>query len=283
MSPQIPLCNSTMCQRMCMGTFTMVLLANWLFGLHTPMNVVALVTIVILGIGMLGSTTHLGKPGRMLGVLRNPTSHLTLETLTCIPTGIAYLLIAGNGFVYSLSASAELVLEVIGLIASVAFIWVTARAYRLKARPAWNTVFTPINFMLTYLAGGSMGACFAIVATGQVLPGAFLALAAVLFAGAIAGQLFYTYYVGRVGYHIDVKAFGEETRGIYTGWLVLGLAVPAACLGVLFALPGNVSVAAIGMLSYAVSLLLWQAFFFITGKEAWYFPQYDKNISPDYF
>lgn len=272
-----------MCQRVCMGTFTMSLVANWLFGMALPMNVVSLVTIAVLGVGMLGTMSHLGKPGRFLGALRNPTSHLSLEMLTCIPVGVSYLVIGLDGFAYQLPQEALLVVEVIGLVASVLFIWVTAKAYRMKARPAWDTPFTPLNFMFTFLAAGAFGACFTAAACGQVMTVSFLALTAVLLAMAVAGQLFFTYYVGRVGYRVDVQAFGEETRTLYGAWLVLGVVVPIIALIVLFAVPASVVAAGIALISYAVSLALWQAFFFVTGKEVWTFPQYEKDLSPNYF
>lgn len=283
MKPQIPLCNSTMCQRMCMGTFVMTLVANWVFGCTIPVNIVALVTIVILGIGMLGTMSHLGKPGRFLGALRNPTSHLSLEMLTCIPVGICYLILGLNGLVYAMPEAAVLVLEVIGLVASVAFIWVTALAYRMKARPAWDNVFTPLNFMLTFLSGGAFGAVFAAIAADGSVPVGLLATCAVLFVAAMACQLFFTYFVSRVGYRIDVHAFGPETRGVYSAWVALGVVVPVIGVALLFAMPDSLVIAAVLMLCYAASLALWQAFFFMTGKEVWYFPQYEKDLSPAYF
>lgn len=99
----------------------------------------------------------------------------------------------------------------------------------------------------------------------------------------VAGRLFFAYYVGRVGYRVDVKAFGEETRTLYGAWLVLGAALPVAALIVLFIDPSSVVVAAVALLSYVASLALWQAFFFIAGKEVLTFPQYEKDLSPNYF
>ena len=46
---------------------------------------------------------------------------------------------------------------------------------------------------------------------------------------------------------------------------------------------GNVPVATVATVSYAAGLALWQAFFFISGKEVWYFPQYDMDLNPNYF
>lgn len=269
-----------MCQRLCMGTFSIALIANWLFGMNLNISIIALVTIVILALGMLGTMSHLGKPGRFLNALKNPTSHLTLEMLTCIPVGICYLILGFDGILYALPGDAAFVIEVIGLLASILFIWVTAMAYRMKARPAWDTVFTPLNFMLEYVSAGCLGACFFAVAFGQEIPVAFLVTSAVLLAASLAGQLFYTYYVGRVGYRVDVKPFGDECKGYYVAWLLLGLVIPVVCLALLFAFPGSAAVGSVLVLSEAVSLIVWQCFFFISGKEVWYFPQYDKNLVP---
>lgn len=269
-----------MCQRLCMGTFTMALIANWLFGMNLNIPVIALATIIMLGLGMLGTMSHLGKPGRFLNAMKNPTSHLTLEMLTCVPVGICYLVIGLHGLLYTLPETALLAVEVIGLLASVLFIWVTALAYRMKARPAWNTVFTPLNFMLEYVSAGCLGACFFATVFGQPIPLAFLVTTAVLLAASLAGQLFYTYYVGHVGYHVDIKPFGEECKGFYTAWLVFGLVMPVACLALLFAFPASLPLGAVLVCSEALSLVVWQCFFFLSGKEVWYFPQYDKNLVP---
>ncbi len=280
MRPQYPLCVSTMCQRLCMGTFSIALIANWLFGMFLPMNVIALITIALLALGMLGTMSHLGKPGRFLNALKNPTSHLTLEMITCIPVGICYLAIGLNGLLYAMPSTVLVILEVVGLLASVLFIWVTARAYRMKARPAWNTVFTPLNFMLEYVSAGCLGTCFFAVLFGGQIPVAFLVMTAVLLAASLAGQLFYTYYVGRVGYRVDVKPFDGESMGFYTAWIVSGFVVPVISLALLFAFPSNVLLGTVLVLSEAFSLVMWQCFFFISGKEVWFFPQYEKNLVP---
>lgn len=269
-----------MCQRLCMGTFSMALVANWLFGMALSINVIALSTIIVLGLGMLGTMSHLGKPGRFLHAMKNPTSHLALEMLTCIPVGLCYLVIGLDEVLYRLPDTALLVLEVAGLVFSILFIWVTALAYRMKARPAWNTVFTPLNFMLEYVSAGCIGACFFATVFGQAIPVAFLVTSAILLVASLAGQLFYTYYVGHVGYHVDIKPFGSECKGFYAGWLVLGLVVPVVCLALLFALPSDLVVGTMLLCSEALSLVLWQCFFFLSGKEVWYFPQYDKNLVP---
>lgn len=269
-----------MCQRLCMGTFSIALIANWLFGMNLNISIIALVTIVILALGMLGTMSHLGKPGRFLNALKNPTSHLTLEMLTCIPVGICYLILGFDGILYALPGDAAFVIEVIGLLASILFIWVTAMAYRMKARPAWDTVFTPINFMLEYVSAGCLGACFFAVVFGQSIPMPFLVTSSVLLCASLAGQLFYTYYVGHVGYRVDIKPFGEECKGYYAAWLVLGLVIPVVCLALLFAFPSSLAVGAVLVASEAASLVIWQCFFFLSGKEVWFFPQYEKNLVP---
>lgn len=272
-----------MAQRMCMGTFVMALIANTLLGTSIAMNVVALVTIVLLGLAMCGTMTHLGKPGRVLNTFANPTSHLTLEIVTCVPVALCYLVIAANGFLYQLPAAASVVLEWVGAACSVLFIWVTARAYRMKARPAWASVFTPLNFMLTFLAGGSMGACaFAGYMDGAVST-LLLVVTAVLLVVALAGQAVFTYYVAHVGYHVDINPFAPECRGWYVAWILFGVLVPVFCIVALFAKPFFAGIALVMVLSNVIALIAWQGFFFLTGKEVWFFPQYEMDLSPDYY
>lgn len=263
-----------------MGTFSMSLIAVWLFGMNLDIQIVALATIIMLGCGMLGTMSHLGKPGRVLNAAKNPTSHLTLEMLTCFPVGICYLVLGFDGILYTLPQAAILPLEVVSLLCSILFIWVTALAYRMHARPAWDTVFTPLNFMLQFVSAGCLGTCFFSTVFGQAIPLPFLVTTAVLLAASLAGQLFYTYYVGHVGYHVDIKPFGEECKGYYTAWLVLGLVIPVIGLALLFAFPSSLLLGTVLLVSEALSLIMWQCFFFISGKVVWYFPQYDKDLVP---
>ena len=164
-----------------------------------------------------------------------------------------------------------------------AFVWVTALAYQLEARSAWVSVFTPLNFMLTFLSAGTVGACFFAAAFTHELSVALLAATAILLAASWAGQLMFTYYVAHVGYHVDVHPFMPESRVPYALWLTFGVALPAVLLAGLIAGSASVVWKTVGLAGVAVGLIAWQAFFFITGKEVWYFPQYDKNLSPDYF
>lgn len=282
MKPQAPLVFSTMCQRVSMGTFIMALACIYLFDMALPINVVALVTIVILGVGMLGTMSHLGKPGRFLNSFNNPRSHLTQEGILTIVVGLCYVAIGGDGLVYSLPEGVLPVLEVIGAVSSVLYIYVTAMAYRMKARPAWDTFATPMNFILTFLSAGAMGAYAFATVLGVSVPLSFLVVIAVLFVASVAGQLYFTNYVGHVGNRVDVDPFDGEYRTFYVPWLITGIAIPLVALIIAFVMPDSAVVSIVLLLSEAVSLICWQAFFFLSGREVWYFPQYDKDLSPNY-
>ena len=45
----------------------------------------------------------------------------------------------------------------------------------------------------------------------------------------------------------------------------------------------GVEATALATASYAASLAIWYALFFISGKEVWYLPQYDMDLNPNYF
>lgn len=283
MKPQIQLVFSTMCQRLSMGTFIMSLVGVYAFGIDIPMNWVALVTIAVLGVGMLGTMTHLGKPGRFLNSFSNLGSHLTQEAICTMFVGVSYLLVGIDGIFVDLPEGLVRTMMAVGVVASVAFIWISAVTYQMGARPAWNTVATPVNFLLTFLSIGTMGASLFATVGGAVVPVPFLAMLAIFTVASVAGQLFYVQFVSHVGYRVDIDVFKGETRPYFLAWLVAGVVVPAAAITALFAFPGSALLAAILVVSDAASLLAWQALFFLCGKEVWYFPQYEKDLSPDYF
>lgn len=72
-----PLVVSTTCQRVGLGMYLCALLASAAFGLALPMNIVALATLVFLGIGGIASIFHLQSPSRFFNAFSNLKSHLT--------------------------------------------------------------------------------------------------------------------------------------------------------------------------------------------------------------
>ena len=76
-----PLVISTACQRVGLGMFLCAFLADLCFGLGLPLNLVALATLALLGVGGIASIFHLQTPSRFFNAFSNFKSHLTQEAL----------------------------------------------------------------------------------------------------------------------------------------------------------------------------------------------------------
>lgn len=282
MKPQFPLVFSTLCQRISMGAYTLGMVAVYLFGMDIALGWLALISLVILGIGMLGSMTHLGKPARFLNTFSNMKSHLAQEGLLVFIIGVLYIVVGIDGWLVSFPAGATIAVRVLALAASLAFISVTALAYHMPARPAWKSYATPITFLLTWLSTGSISVVAWAAITQVPVDTGFLYLTAALMIIALAGQAYYTFYVGRIGYKIDVRPLSEEFKNVYVSWLIIGAIIPILIVTLMLFL-GVTSLLAVALFFVnAIGLCIWQAFFFMCGKEIWFFSQYEKNMSPNF-
>lgn len=283
MKPQYPLVISTLAQRFAMGAYCFGLIAKYLFGLDVNMSLLALIALVVLALGMLASTTHLGKPGRILNTFANPSSHLTKE-MFCVPfVGIAYLLVGLNGYAYTLPQEVLSIVEFIGLAASVAFIWVTAFAYLMPARPAWRTIGTPVTFLLTFLSAGAIGAAAFMACTGVEVSTSYLVMTLILFIIALIGQGLFIYSMGHVGFGADVSPFEEYIRPTFLAWVGIGAILATLLAAVEIAIPTS-GMIGVTFAVYVIGLFIWQCFFFMCGKDVQFFPQYaDAPMNPDFF
>jgi anaerobic dimethyl sulfoxide reductase subunit B len=122
-----------------------------------------LIGLLLLGLGMLGSFLHLGKPLRAWrAVFHLRKSWLSREILRSILFGLAWLLCA---FFYSLPNTAAWILNASLLLASLSGLSLVdsmAQVYRLRAVPAWNSPRTSLAFLTsTVLFGGSLTLCLA--------------------------------------------------------------------------------------------------------------------------
>ena len=211
MKVQYPLVISTLSQRFAMGAYCFGLIAAYVFGLEVNIPLLALVSIVCLGVGMSCSALHLGRPKRILNTFANPSSHLTRE-MFCVPlVGIPYVLVGCNGWLHAMPDAVTYVLQAIGFAASLLFIWVTAKAYQMPARPAWRGAGTTANLCLTFLAAGSVAAAAFMAATDVAVSVPYCGRdVAPLFLAAIVGQFSFIWQMGRVGYGAEVHPRDPE-------------------------------------------------------------------------
>lgn len=118
---------------------------------------------VVMGLGFMASTAHLGSPMRAMNALNQVgTSWLSNEILT------GSLFFAFGGFYWLLEVLRKgpewlrRVLMLLGMVAGVAFMYSMVNVYLIDTVPTWNTPYTWWSFLLTMLVSGSLFALILI-------------------------------------------------------------------------------------------------------------------------
>nr|WP_318382167.1 dimethyl sulfoxide reductase anchor subunit family protein [uncultured Enterobacter sp.] len=113
---------------------------------------------VLMGLGFVASTLHLGSPLRAFNALnRTGSSALSNE----IASGALFFAVGGMGWLLAVAGKLSpalcrawlLVTAVLGLV----FIWMMGRVYNsIDTVPTWFTAWTSLNFFLTMFIGGPL-------------------------------------------------------------------------------------------------------------------------------
>lgn len=274
-----PLVISTVCQRVGLGMFACAFLASVALGVALPLNVVALATLVLLAVGGIASIFHLQTPTRFFNAFSNFGSHLTQEALITPFLGIALLACGLNGFFYDLGPAAIAVATAAFLLA-VAFLICTGLAYQMGSRPAWNTGFVLGLFLLTAAEAGSIAVCAVCALSGGAVPVAIAVATIVLFVGCVAVQFAYVARMRHVGYGVDVRVNEAPYKGVFSAWVVLGVACTGlGMLGGLALASGPLLLAAL-VLS-ALGIVAWTVLFFKGACKVKMFPMYPVDLNLD--
>ena len=116
---------------------------------------------VLMGIGFIASTMHLGSPLRAFNSLnRVGASSLSNE----IASGAIFFAVGGIGWLLAvckkLPAGLRSLWLIVTMVLGVIFVWMMVRVYNtIDTVPTWYTVWTPLSFFLTLL---SAARCWAI-------------------------------------------------------------------------------------------------------------------------
>lgn len=112
---------------------------------------------VLMGLGFMASSAHLGSPMRAMNALNQVgSSWLSNEILT------GSLFFAFGGFYWLLDVlkkgpeGLRKILMVLGMIAGVAFMYSMVNVYLINTVPTWDTPYTWWSFLLTVLVSGSL-------------------------------------------------------------------------------------------------------------------------------
>lgn len=113
---------------------------------------------VLMGIGFIASTMHLGSPLRAFNSLnRVGASSLSNE----IASGAIFFAIGGIGWLLAVCKKLPAGLRSLWLVVTMAlgviFVWMMVRVYNTSDTvPTWYTVWTPLSFFLTLFIGGPL-------------------------------------------------------------------------------------------------------------------------------
>lgn len=113
---------------------------------------------VLMGIGFIASTLHLGSPMRAFNSLnRIGDSALSNE----IASGVLFFAVGGLGWllamVKKLPAGLRTLWLIVTMVLGVIFVWMMVRVYNtIDTVPTWYSVWTPLSFFLTLFIGGPL-------------------------------------------------------------------------------------------------------------------------------
>ncbi|HFZ0442271.1 TPA: dimethyl sulfoxide reductase anchor subunit family protein [Raoultella ornithinolytica] len=113
---------------------------------------------VLMGIGFIASTMHLGSPMRAFNSLnRIGASSLSNE----IASGALFFAVGGIGWLLAVVKKLPAGLRSLWLVATmvlgILFVWMMVRVYNtIYTVPTWYTVWTPLSFFLTLFLGGPL-------------------------------------------------------------------------------------------------------------------------------
>lgn len=110
------------------------------------------VAIVLVAIGGLAATTHLGRPANILNVLNNPIASLTMEGIVA---GLLALVALVDAVLCFTKKSANRIVRIVGAVVGVALLCVVTYAYVTSyGNPVWISTPSYLVFVVAGLAAG---------------------------------------------------------------------------------------------------------------------------------
>lgn len=121
------------------------------------MNIARFAVLVLMGVGFIFSTTHLGSPLRAFNALnRVGSAALSNEILT----GAGFLSLAGLYWLMTVlkigSEGIRKSINGLSIVVGVVFMFAMANVYQIETVPAWYTSMTTVAFWFTVVTSGLM-------------------------------------------------------------------------------------------------------------------------------
>lgn len=164
------------------------------------------------------------------------------------------------------------------MILSLLFLISTGLVYKLSARPAWNTGWVLVIFLLTAAQAGSLATMVAAgFFTGSV-PTGLLVTAVLMFVLCALGQYFYLQRLKTLEYGVAVQATAEPYKTTFVTWVIFGVLAIALCL-IISAVNGSALFAFIGTMASVIGIIAWTILFFKVALKVKILPMYDVDLN----
>ncbi len=265
MKPHYPLVISTLLMRLGVSIIVTHIVTSIWYDSTLSDGLVAVISIVSVGLGGLFSMAHLGRPTRFMNSFANLSSMLTWEAIltplwlvsACALAVASYM--DGPSFVLVLSKCGTVVF-------GISLIYATAKAYHLKARPSWATPLVLYEFFLSAACMGilaylGLATLLGTLPSEELLPLGMVLLAVLL--SEFALTISYRYHIRAVSKSASEVLQDRMSSLQYGLWIVLGLMLPAIVIA--FALVTrhlSMEGALISFAGFFIGAVLWRVLFF---------------------
>lgn len=145
---------------------------------------------LLMGLGFIASTLHLGSPLRAFNALNRVGSSALSNEIAC---GIVFFAAGGLGWLLALTKKLSPALRnvwlVVTMVLGVFFVWMMARVYStIETVPTWYRIWTPLGFFLTLVIAGSLSGYLLLRMAGVSGRGMWL-LPIIMLLGVVASAL----------------------------------------------------------------------------------------------
>lgn len=210
---------------------------------------------VLMGLGFLFSTTHLGSPLRALNAFNKlGSAWLSNEVFF----GAAFFVVGGLQWLLSVvnkgSAGIQKALMVVAMILGVIFMYAMISVYMIDTVPTWNTIYTPLSFIMTMVIGGLLLSQFIIVTAKD---SRFTVDRNILMIAIIAVAISLVVTVGKANFIGDIQTSAGKASELVEGLgYYLGIQVALLMAGMFIWILPMLNKSSVNSINLAVALLL---------------------------
>lgn len=210
---------------------------------------------VLMGLGFLFSTTHLGSPLRALNAFNQlGSAWLSNEVFF----GAAFFVVGGLQWLLSVvnkgGVGIQKALMVVAMILGVIFMYAMISVYMIDTVPTWNTMYTPLSFIMTMVIGGLLLSQFVIVTAKD---SRFTVDRNIIMIAIITVAISLVVTVGKANFIGDIQtSAGKATELVEGLGYYLGIQVALLMAGMFIWILPMINKSSVNSMNLSVALLL---------------------------